>query len=165
MGSIIGSIGVILVALSCSGLAWGEDTLPPENLENLHMAGTIQLENGGDYSTLSLHTCALKDEFIACSFVLTSHRAQAFDYRYGMSGIWSSKLVDQFKVDHPQVRGYFLNGRGQHENVITLTHNDWTWVVQEFSGAATDITSASLIFPGGKYFDTTVEGGIPAHSQ
>jgi hypothetical protein len=152
MRGILAGLSAVALALPSPGRS---ESAPPDP-GSVHMAGTINFEGGGDYSALSLHTCALRDDFIVCDFVLTSHRTDAFDYKFGGPN-WASKLVDNFKIDHPQVRGYFLDGRGQHQDTITLTKNDWVWAVIEYGAAASDIQSARVIFSGGRYFSTPVE--------
>jgi hypothetical protein len=59
-----------------------------------------------------------------------------------------TKLVDNFRVDHPLVRGYFVNGLGQRRETVTLGKDDWIWEVQEFAGPTKEITSVRVVFLG-----------------
>jgi len=92
--------------------------------------------NWGGYS-LGLNACVNKGETIECSFVFTIDNDTDRDWVYKVSDYWfkSSKLVDNFEIEHAQIRGYFENGRCESQETVNLTKGDKVWIVQEFGGA------------------------------
>jgi len=97
--------------------------------------------------TLGLNACVNKGETIECSFVWTIDNDTDREWVYKSTGFISSKLIDNFSIEHPQIRGYFENGRCQSQDAVNLTKGDKVWIVQEFSGAKDDITRARIVFP------------------
>jgi hypothetical protein len=88
-----------------------------------------------------------KEDHFACNFFEKNNSNATGDFKYGGS-TWATKLVDNFRVDHQLVRGYFLNGLGQRQDIVTVGKDDWIWAVQEFSGPVKEITSVRVVFLG-----------------
>ena len=152
------TVGMVLMLASRSMSVAGEQPSLPDP-KSVHMAGKINL----GWASITLHTCVIKREFIVCDLVLTADQDGPPDYKYGPP-LSSTKLVDNFRIDHAQVRGAFINGRGEPQDTVTLGKDDWVWVVQEFGGRLDGVTSARLVFPYGGSVRTSVEGGSSAAS-
>jgi len=98
--------------------------------------------------TLGLNACVNKGETIECSFVFTIDNDSDRDWDYKTSNWFTTmKLIDNFEIEHPQVRGYFENGRCESQETVNLAKGDKVWIVQEFGGAKDDITRARIVFP------------------
>jgi len=68
------------------------------------------------------------------------------DYKYDSENeFFRSKLVDNFNIEHKQLRGYFLNGRGQRQQTANLAKDDDVWVVQEFEGGSQGIKTVRIV--------------------
>jgi hypothetical protein len=97
--------------------------------------------------TVGLQSCAVTGDVILCSFALTRHQNGIGNYVYDSKAPnWTSKLVDNFKVDHAQIRGYLRNGHCAKVAKITLDKDEWVWFTQEFEGPVDGITSARVVF-------------------
>jgi len=120
--------------------------LPP--VEKARASEPIELIGGGWWK-LSLYRCTNAHEDILCYFVLKQTGAIISEYKAAdlISMIAGKpKLIDNFRTDHSLVRVYFINGRNQEKEVITLAQDDPVWLTLEFEGAAPDITRAQIVF-------------------
>jgi hypothetical protein len=101
---------------------------------------------------VGLSKCRNAGAVIACLLSLTRLADGNLDYRYDpRDPNFASKLIDNFKVDHKQMGGYFLNGRSRHQQSVNLTKDETTWFVQEFEGATNDIKEVRIVFPENGY--------------
>jgi hypothetical protein len=114
----------------------------------LKVVDTVKFEWYGEY-TYDLYKCQHEREMIVCLYKLTRLRDGSGDYKYDSSDyLFTSKLIDNFNIEHKQLRGYFLNGRGQRQQTANLAKDDSIWVVQEFDGASPDIKTARIVITG-----------------
>jgi len=134
--------GVLLASLIALPVVWAQER-PPLDLSSLTIAGTVNAMNIGEIGVIG---CAKKEDHFVCNFFLRD-MAKTIDFNYPGS-FWSTKLVDNFRIDHPLLRGYFLNGLGQRIVTVTLGKDDWIWVVQEFAGPIKEITTVRVVFLG-----------------
>jgi hypothetical protein len=118
---------------------------PPSTIP-LTIAGTVSWGNLGETS-IGVVSCAQKEDHFNCNYFLKNNTNHTGDYKYG-GQLWSTKLVDNFHIDHPLIRGYFENGLGKRQDVITLGKDEWLWAVQEFAGPTKDITTVRVVFLG-----------------
>lgn len=118
----------------------------PSDLSSLTIAGTVTVGGHGDFS-IGVVGCSNKEDHFVCNFFIKYNLNSTTDIKYGGS-TWATKLVDNFRVDHALVRGYFVNGLGQRQDVVTLGKDDWIWVVQEFAGPVNEITNVRVVFLG-----------------
>jgi hypothetical protein len=97
--------------------------------------------------TMAVRSCTVSGTVILCTFALQRNQAGSAEYYYDAKAPeWSSKLVDNFKVEHAQLRGYLENGHCAHVAEINLDNGDWVWFFQEFEGPVDGVTSARIIF-------------------
>jgi hypothetical protein len=137
--------GVLLTAMIALPAIWAqEQERPPSDLSSLTVAGSVSVINFGPINVVG---CAKKQDHLVCNFVLKNDSTSTVDVKYGGS-VWTTKLVDNFRIDHSLVRGYFLNGLGQRQDMVTLGQGDWVWAVQEFAGPNNEITSVRVVFLG-----------------
>jgi hypothetical protein len=85
---------------------------------------------------------------VTCYGVYSRKQAGApGDYAWSQD-YWSKfKLFDNFHIEHPATRGYYVNGRGLPQATVTLGPNESIWYALEFADAADDINKASVIVP------------------
>jgi hypothetical protein len=67
------------------------------------------------------------------------------------------RLIDNFHIEHKPSRSFYLNGRGQQQDVVNLAQNEKTWFVVEFEGGAPDIKSVRVIADDNQQFSGPVE--------
>jgi len=121
---------------------------PPPKPTDVTIAESARYGGHGENS-IGLYKCVVRGELIRCNLLFTRYDAGSTDYAYDPKRApWNSKLVDNFSIEHPQVNGYFVNGRGQRTQTINLGQNGYAWFTQEFSGGAPDITDARIILLG-----------------
>jgi hypothetical protein len=73
---------------------------------------------------------------------------------------WTPSLLDNFKISHKVSRLSWLNGKGQRQATITLTHGDWAWIVAEFSDGDPEITDAKIVMVGPNNDTYTLAGSV-----
>ena len=133
-----------LISAMSSWPALADDPCPEPT--QLHLAGSVQITNVG---TMSLESCSTKENFIVCRLYLTWGGGGTREIPYG-ADFTATKFVDNFYIDHTQVRGYFVNGRGDHAGAVTLSNGETVCVKQEFGGAQADITNGKWVFINGR---------------
>ena len=131
-------VAVISVAPICAAEVFPEPS-------SVHMAGSVTINTGRPWASVSLWRCYTKEDFVFCNFAITALMDGANDYKYSPN-ILGTKLVDNFHIDHAVIRSRLLNGRGEPQEVVTLTKGEWVWLVQEYAGAAKDIDAAKVVF-------------------
>ena len=144
-GRIALTTGVLLASLIALPAVSAQER-PPSDLSSLTIAGTVTFGAFQDFS-ISVVGCVKKEDHFVCNFFQKNNRNLTLDVKYG-GPTWATKLVDNFRVDHALLRGYFVNGLGQRQDVVTLGKDDWIWAVQEFAGPTTEITSVRIVFLG-----------------
>jgi hypothetical protein len=141
---LIATIAGVLLTSAIALPAARAQERPPADLSSFAVAGSVSPEGG--HISINVVGCAKKEEHFLCNFFLRNN-AGTNDFRYG-GALWATKLVDNFRIDHPLVRGYFVNGLGHRQDVVTLGKNDWIWAVQEFGGPTREVTSVRVVFLG-----------------
>ena len=71
-----------------------------------------------------------KRDILVCNFAFT--RIVGGPSTFKIDGTWHSVLVDNFRINHPFLRAYFVNGRGQQIDSVLLGDGDWVWVTEEY---------------------------------
>jgi hypothetical protein len=103
---------------------------------------------GGGWWDLSLYRCENDHDLIVCYFVIKKMSGNVGDYAaeklIGMTS-GKAKLVDRFRIDHRMIKAYFINGRNQGQETISLGPKESAWLALEFEGASPDITAAKIV--------------------
>lgn len=88
---------------------------------------------------LILYRCIINGDKIVCQSSYLKSAPGSIDIVYDPKAYpWNSKFVDEFKVDHPQVNGYFINGLGDPVPKVNLGKDEQICIQQEFdSGGET----------------------------
>lgn len=138
-------VGVMLASSIALPAVWAQER-PPQKIDALSIAGTVVAGGHGEVN-ISVVGCVKKEDHFVCNYFQKNPINSTADFKYGGAS-WTTKLVDNFRIDHPLVRGYFVNGLGQRTEVATLGKDDWIWAVQEFAGPTKEITSGRVVFLG-----------------
>jgi hypothetical protein len=87
----------------------------------------------------TLYRCIVNGDKIVCQSSYLKTADGSIDIVYDPKTYpWNSKFVDEFKVDHPQVNGYFINGLGVPVSKVNLGKDEQICIQQEFdSGGET----------------------------
>jgi hypothetical protein len=119
---------VLVVNLVSTSVIYAQER-PPSTIP-LTIAGTVSWGNLGETS-IGVVSCAQKEDHFNCNYFLKNNTNHTGDYKYG-GQLWSTKLVDNFHIDHPLIRGYFENGLGKRQDVITLGKDEWFAAAPDF---------------------------------
>jgi hypothetical protein len=144
----------------CLATASISQTVGLPDPKTLSMAASQPLKNlagccGTGDGQLDLYGCYQKRDILVCNFVFTRTAGRSATFKVDEG--WHSTLVDNFRIGHPFLRGYFVNGRGQSVDSVLLGSGDWIWVTEEFAQGASDIVTARIVFDHlfGSHFDLT----------
>lgn len=87
----------------------------------------------------TLYRCIVNGDKIVCQLSYLKTANGSIDVVYDPKTYpWNSKFVDEFKVDHAQVNGYFINGLGDSVSKVNLGKDEQICIQQEFdSGGET----------------------------
>jgi hypothetical protein len=106
---------------------------------------------------VALEKCTKKGDIIRCNLALTRRGPGMAAFQAGAA---RTVLWDDFKIPHPQVNAYFLNGRGERQQSVQLGPDDWIWLELEYSGAKSDITQARLQCDVGSGWEWSLHGPV-----